>query len=232
MFYWAEADTTITTTGTHTYQHTFSTVHGCDSVVTIKVTINGTPYVDTLEVKAYYGYRVIMINRNQINDMPGWADLDSLDLDHPEYVTWYQMLGATPDITTDKKVATGYYYTLPNGEPLPAGNQYYAYIDIPASVGATCGSIGITEVITIGSPAAAPALVPSLAKPGEDIQVINLDPTVETLIRIYTAEGLLQKTYKAYGDTSFTIKAAGDFGFYLVELSNESLKSTLRYIVK
>jgi hypothetical protein len=201
-------------------------------VVTIKVTINGTPYVDTLEVKAYYGYRVIMINRNQINDMPGWADLDSLDIDHPEYVTWYQMLGATPDITTDKKVATGYYYTLPNGEPLPAGNQYYAYIDIPASVGATCGSIGITEVITIGSPAAAPALVPSLAKPGEDIQVINLDPTVETLIRIYTAEGLLQKTYKAYGDTSFTIKAAGDFGFYLVELSNESLKSTLRYIVK
>ncbi len=232
LFYWAEADTTITTTGTHTYQHTFSTVHGCDSVVTIKVTINGTPYVDTLEVKAYYGYRVIMINRNQINDMPGWADLDSLDLDHPEYVTWYQMLGATPDITTDKKVATGYYYTLPNGEPLPAGNQYYAYIDIPASVGATCGSIGITEVITIGSPAAAPALVPSLAKPGEDIQIINLDPTVETLIRIYTAEGLLQKTYKAYGDTSFTIKAAGDFGFYLVELSNESLKSTLRYIVK
>ena len=232
LFYWAEADTTITTTGTHTYQHTFSTVHGCDSVVTIKVTINGTPYVDTLEVKAYYGYRVIMINRNQINDMPGWADLDSLDIDHPEYVTWYQMLGATPDITTDKKVATGYYYTLPNGEPLPAGNQYYAYIDIPASVGATCGSIGITEVITIGSPAAAPALVPSLAKPGEDIQVINLDPTVETLIRIYTAEGLLQKTYKAYGDTSFTIKAAGDFGFYLVELSNESLKSTLRYIVK
>ena len=31
---------------------------------------------------------------------------------------------------------------------------------------------------------------------------------------------------------TFTIKAAGDFGFYLVELSNESLKSTLRYIVK
>ena len=228
MYKWEAADTVITESGS--YYHTFTNVHSCDSVVRLDVKIS-MPYVDTLEVKAYYGYRVIMINRNQINSIPGWK-LDSLGIEHPEYVTWYQMLGATPDITTDKKVGTGYYYTLPSGEPLPAGDKYYAYVDIPASSAAVCGALGITEVITIGAPAAAPALVPSLAKPGEDIQVINLDPTVETLIRIYTAEGLLQKTYKAYGDTSFTIKAAGDFGFYLVELSNESLKSTLRYIVK
>ena len=228
MYVWEAADTIITKTGS--YYHTFTGIYGCDSVARLDVTIN-VPYVDTLEVKAYYGYRIIMINRNQINDIPGWQ-LDSLDTEHPEYVSWYQMLGATPDVKTDKKVGEGYYYTMPDGEPLPAGNRYYAVVDIPASDAATCGAKGVTNVITIGTSAAAPALVPSLSRPGEDIQVINLNPTEQTTIRIYSTDGLLQRTYTAYGEESFTIKAANDFGVYLVELSNDNLKSTLRYIVK
>lgn len=211
------------------YSDTLATIHNCDSVCTLDLTIN-MPYVDTLEVKAYYGYRVIMINRNQIQEL-GWK-LDSLDLEHPEYVTWYQMLGATPDVNNDKEVWKGYYYTLPNGEPLPAGNKYYAVIDIPATSAAACGAQGITRVITIGNSAAAPALVPSLSKPGQDIQVINLNPMEQTTIRIYSADGLLQRTYISYGEESFTIKAANDLGFYLVELSSEEMKTTLRYIVK
>ena len=212
------------------YYDTLATFHNCDSVCTLDLTVN-MPYVDTLEVKAYYGYRVIMINRNQINEIPGWQ-LDSLDVAHPEYVTWYRMVGATPDVEKDEKVGIGYYYTLPNGEPLPAGEQYYAVVDIPASSAAVCGAQGITNVILIGTSAAAPALVPSLTKPGEDIQVINLNPMEQTTIRIYSADGLLQRTYTAYGEESFTIKAASDFGFYLVELSSDNLKTTLRYIVK
>ena len=211
------------------YSDTLATIHNCDSICTLDLTIN-MPYVDTLEVKAYYGYRVIMINRNQIKEL-GWK-LDSLDLEHPEYVTWYQMLGATPDVNNDKEVWKGYYYTLPNGEPLPAGNKYYAVIDIPATSADACGAQGITRVITIGNSAAAPALVPSLSKPGQDIQVINLNPMEQTTIRIYSADGLLQRTYISYGEESFTIKAANDLGFYLVELSSEEMKTTLRYIVK
>ena len=281
-YYWADADMTITTPGTHTYTWTTTNVAGCDSVVSLDVTINqsapdsilnatacnyfdwrgerytepgvyydslktagncdsvfvlnltinGTPYVDTLEVKAYYGYRIIMINRNQINNLKGWADLDSLHFDHPEYVNWYQMLGATPDITSDKFLTTGYYYTLASGDPLPAGDKYYAYIELPASPGAICGSVGMTEVITIGVTGAAPALVPTLARPGENIKVLNLDPTEETTIRIYTADGILQGTYTASGEETFVLRAASENGFYLVELSNDSMKSTLRYIVK
>lgn len=211
------------------YSDTLATIHNCDSICTLDLTIN-MAYVDTLEVKAYYGYRVIMINRNQIKEL-GWK-LDSLDLEHPEYVTWYQMLGATPDVNNDKEVWKGYYYTLPNGEPLPAGNKYYAVIDIPATSADACGAQGITRVITIGNSAAAPALVPSLSKPGQDIQVINLNPMEQTTIRIYSADGLLQRTYISYGEESFTIKAANDLGFYLVELSSEEMKTTLRYIVK
>ena len=233
MYTWKDEaqafDTLITTTGT--YMHVFATSLGCDSTVTLNVTIN-VPYQDTLEVKGYYGNRIIMINRNQINSMPGWEDIQLDSLDNGEgYVKWYMMLGATPDPTTDTEVAVGYYYTLPNGDPIPAGS-YYAVVDIPASTGAVCGAIGMTEVYVIGASAPAPALVPSLARPGEDIQVINLDPEVETVIRIYSADGLLQKAYTSYGETSCTIKAASDNGFYLVELNADSMKTTLRYIVK
>ena len=185
--------------------------------------------MDTLKVRAYYGDRIIMINRNQINEMPGWQ-LDSID-NGEGYVKWYRMLGATPDPTTDTRVAVGYYYTLETGEPIPAGS-YYATVEIPASSAALCGAIGTTEVYTIGAAAPAPALIPSLARPGEEIKVINLDPEVETTIRIYTAEGMLQKNFTVSGEASCTIQAAYDNGFYLVELISNNLKSTLRYIVK
>ena len=229
MFRWVDEaqdfDTLITTSGTYT--KVFETVHGCDSVVTVDVTIS-LPYVDTLEVRAYYAYRIIMINRNQINSIWENITLDSLQFDHPEYVTWHEI-----DLNgNDKVVATGYYYNLPSGDPLPTGYQYYAIVEIPAMPGAECGVLGRTETITIGGAAPAPALVPSLARPGQDIQVINLDPMVETTIRVFTAEGMLQKVYTSSDAESFTIKAADDYGFYLVELISNDMKSTLRYMVK
>ncbi|MBQ4394712.1 MAG: hypothetical protein II825_05375, partial [Paludibacteraceae bacterium] len=228
-YYWEFADSLIVNTGT--YSHTEQTIHGCDSTVQITVTIN-VPYIDTLEVRGYYGDRIIMINRNQINALPGWDGLalDSLD-DGKDYVKWYKMVGAAPDPAVDDNVATGYYYTLATGDPIPAGT-YYATVEIPASDAALCGAKGTTELYVIGTASPAPALVPTLARPGEDIKVLNLDPDAETTIRIYTAEGLLQDSYTVTGESTYTIKAANDHGFYLVELVMDSMKSTLRYIVK
>ena len=100
------------------------------------------------------------------------------------------------------------------------------------SANAPCGAKGETNHYTIPAPAAVPALMPSLAKPGEDIKVINLDPEKETIIRIYSAEGLMHKTYTVSGESTFIIKAADDYGFYIVELVTDNMKSTLRYIVK
>ena len=227
-FYWAFADTLITNTGS--YKHTEQTIHGCDSTVTLNVTIN-TPYVDTLEVRGYYGDRIIMINRNQINSIPGWNQaLDSID-NGEGYVKWFKMQGATPDPETDPQVATGYFYTLETGDPLPAG-MYYATVEIPASDAAKCGAIGTTEIYTVAGAAPAPALMPSLARPGEDIRVVNLDPKVETVIRVYTADGMLQQTFNVSDAESYTIQAGYNHGFYLVELVSDNMKSTLRYIVK
>ena len=105
-------------------------------------------------------------------------------------------------------------------------------IEIPASEGARCGAMGETQHYTVKAKAGAPALLPTLARPGQDIQVINLDPEKRTTIRIFTSDGLLQGTYTADGETSFVIKAADNQGFYLVELSGDSMNTTLRYIVK
>ena len=68
--------------------------------------------------------------------------------------------------------------------------------------------------------------------PGENMNVINLDPTTETLIRVFSSDGLLRNTYKVRGQETFNLKAAADHGFYLVELYNEEMNTTLRYIVK
>ena len=196
-----------------------------DSIAYLYLTVNN-PFQANLELVRKFGNRLLMINRNAINAMPGWENiLDSID-SGAGYVKWYKE--ATP---SDILVGTDYYYTLPSGEPLPAGETYYAILDIPASAG-NCGLKGETEHYTIPVGAGAPALVPSLAKPGENIQVINLNPELETIVRLYTSEGLLQATYYVAGQETYTIKAADARGFYMVELSNSEMKSTLRYIVK
>ena len=219
----ADIDTLITTTDN--YKFVFQNANGCDSVVTINVTI-ATPYVDTLSLIHKFGDRLLMINRNEINAIPGWH-LDSLDTDHPEYVSWYEI---DPNGNV-RNLPDGYTYSLPNGEPLPAGYTYYAKVNIPA-VGGNCGAIGTTEHYTIPSAAPAPALMPSLARPGEEIRIVNLDPGTQTVVRIYSADGIMHGRYTVHGVESYTIKAAGTTGFYMVELTNESLQSTLRYIVK
>jgi hypothetical protein len=74
--------------------------------------------------------------------------------------------------------------------------------------------------------------MPSLARPGEDIRVVNLNPEEQTTIRVYTTEGLNKGSYTVRGEESFTLKAGYEHGFYLVEIVSENDKSTLRYIVK
>ena len=225
MYRWktADIDTLITTTGS--YQHLFQTIHGCDSLVKLDVTIH-VPYVTTLDLIHKFGNRLLMINRTQINGMDGWQ-LDSLDVDHPEYVAWYKVNPAGED----QFLTYGYSYSMPHGDPVPAGT-YYAVVNIPAK-GGNCGAIGTTEHYTVHGSNQAPALVPTLAKPGEEISVLNLNSDVNTTIRVYSAEGIIQSTYTTVGSDVFHMPAAEGHGFYLVEIvSGDEMKSTLRYIVK
>lgn len=226
-FTWTEGDgKTYYNDTTVVYTFVDGAEGGCDSIVTMKIEITN-PMDTTLSLVSKYGDRLLMINRLEINGLPGWENvLDSLD-NGLGYVVWYKE--ATP---ADVEVGKGYYYNLPTGDPLPAGDVYYAVVEIPAVAGATCGLRGETRHYQIKGQANAPALMPSLAKPGENIRVINLDPMVETTIRLYTTDGMLQRTFVVSGQEAFLLKAQNEHGFYLVELSNENMKSTLRYIVK
>ena len=206
-----------------TFERKLTAANGCDSIVTVTVHITH-PIEKKFELKNKFG-RILMIHRDTLLDN-GWT-VEQLPEDKAPVglVTW-TFNGAKLDENYNDE---GYYITYKNGDPLPAGH-YKAVVNTEPE---GCGLMAEAELdITASASAPAPALVPSLARPGEDIQVINLDPEQNTTIRVYTTEGLLHGTYTTTGESTFTIKAANDHGFYLVELSNDSLKSTLRYIVK
>jgi len=194
----------------------------CDTVVTLNLTIGGK-YSTTLKMYSKYGDRLLMIDRRDINEnMPGWR----LEEDETDRVEWYQE-------STPKDIFRGYgfYLTKADGSVLDAGT-YYAIVNLPASEGAKCGARGVTNHYVVKGANNAPALMPSLARPGEDIRVVNLNPEEQTTIRVYTTEGLNKGSYTVRGEESFTIKAGYEHGFYLVEIVSENDKSTLRYIVK
>ena len=168
--------------------------------------------------------RILMIDRQQLLDL-GWT-VDEL----PEFapvglVKWFFNDAELSDPKYNNK---GYYLTYEKGDYLPNG-KYSAVVDLDPE---GCGKKAQGEVTLNHAAAAAPALMPTLAQPGEDIKVLNLDPEQTTIIRVYTTEGLIQGTYTTTGVETFIIKAAADHGFYMVELSNEGLNTTLRYIVK
>ena len=213
-----------------TYRDTLvgEAANGCDSVCVLNLTIK-IPYETTLTLIHKFGDRLLMIHRHEINAMPGWH-LDSLDTEHPDYVDWHQI---NPNTNVDSIVGHGYTYSLPSGDPLPAGYTYYAYIEVPgANTGGECGSMGETMHYTIPAHAAMPALMPSLVQPGEEIRVINLNPTTPTTIRVFSADGVLHSTYNVTDAETCSIKADYNAGFYMVEVLSDGYKSTLRYIVQ
>lgn len=217
----SDLDTIIYDGGTYTHK-IVAGEYDCDTVVTLTLKIEGK-YSTTLKMYSKYGDRLLMIDRRDINEnMPGWR----LEEDETDLVQWYK-------VSTPKDIFLGYgfYYTKSDGSVLDAGT-YYATVELPASEGAKCGARGETNHWVVKGASPAPALMPSLARPGEDIRVVNLNPEEQTTIRVYTTEGLNKGSYTVRGEESFTLKAGYEHGFYLVEIVSENDKSTLRYIVK
>ena len=193
-----------------------------DSISYLNLTLTNPAHFD-LNAVAKYGNRLLLIKRGDLEEK-GYKT-DSLYTEGGKVkVEWFE---ASDPVN---RVREGYIHFNEDGSPLVG--TFYAVVTI-ASEG-PCGLYGRTQDIVCAAPAPAPvpALVPNMVLPGENINVINLDPEKETVIRVFTTEGLLQKTYTVRGENSFTIKAAAEHGFYLVELLSDNDKSTLRYIVK
>jgi hypothetical protein len=197
-----------------------------DSVLYLSLTLSNPAKMD-LPYEVMYGNRLLVLNRNKINQTAGWENvLDSIYTPGGKVkVEWFNANDPNTPLTNPN-----YYYNNLDGSPLVG--TFDAVITVYK--GSACGLYGRTPDIVLGNVASgiAPVLAPSIVMPGEDTKVLNLDPEKETIIRIFTTEGLLQHTYNVSGQVSFTIKAANAQGFYLVELLSGNEKSALRYIVK
>ena len=102
-----------------TYTDTLVNAAGCDSICTLNLNIK-VPQETELSLVHKFGDRLLMINRLEINAMPGWENiLDSLGTEKGQYVEWHEI---NPETHTDEIVGHGYTYSLPTGEPLPVGH--------------------------------------------------------------------------------------------------------------
>jgi hypothetical protein len=224
-------------------------VEGGASHVTLKYSVTtdcGTKDSDPIQVKiqtpnpdndpemtdapalSKYGDRLLLVNLKYIEVYYDWV-VDSID------VTWYRVVDGIDEYTTanpnDEVVGYGYYYNLDNGGPVAAG-EYYARIHHKASSLADCDGVLQTEIINCEGAKQAPALMPSVAQPAEDIRIVNLDETAVSTIAVYSTTGEMLDTFQVSNAQEATFKAAQHPGYYIVEILNESGKVSLRYIVK
>ena len=183
---------------------------------------------DLLPAGTKYGGWILMINLNYVRENCVDANGNALN-PKPENVLWYRQVGATVDTENDEYIGSGYYYT-PDKE-LPAGN-YYGIINLDANADDPCGSIWRTVVVVSNPVASAPKLLPNRVEIGETMELIYLDPTVETTVRVYDAEGRMLQSITTQGESTIQLKAVQTAGMYLVKVESETQSEVLRYIVK
>ena len=206
--------------------------HGCDRVDTLRLSIpdpENTLSYDNLPAVSKYGHRLLVINLNAIDSIFGWKPAE-------EDVQWFKVVGdvdvaldALNGRGNDVRVATGHYYTLPEGSVLP--DEYYALIE-HAMVSGECDEIMRTTILTSSVTSSTPQLLPTVARPSSDIRLLNLNPSAVTEIRVYTAAGELLNVYNSSAASEFLFKTATLPGYYMVEVQTDGDHVTLRYIVK
>jgi hypothetical protein len=219
---WAANDSTYYVTTLDSIEGTEP--NGCKSIHYLDVTIK-SPIAFNVKAISKFGSRLLVIDRDDLDAKLGFKSDSIYAKGGALKIEWYEV--SKPETI----IAEDYFFNDAKGAPLVGTFQAKLTLKI---AGAECDKIGFTnEIVCKPSNAAAPALVPNLVMPGENINVINLDPTKETMIRIYATDGMLRATYIVRGQETFTMPAAADHGFYLVELNAaDDLKTTLRYIVK
>lgn len=187
-------------------------------------TADNDPALSNLPAKSMYSDRLLMINLNSIREQfPDW-NITETD------VHWYKMAGETPDVNADTEVATGFYYTTDNAETLQGA--YYARITHTATSENDCAAEARTVILTCANSTKAPELRPNIAQPEQQIQVLNLNPDMETNIVVYTSTGQKIAAYTSHDAETFLMSAASDTGYYMVDVQCNGEKITLRYVVK
>ena len=217
---------TYTKSGNYTF-NTTSVVTGCDSIVTLHLTITAetpeeNPALGNAEAVVKYGNRLVVLHLNGFAEKYGWTPAN-------DQVTWYQVVGEMDnswEIVDDKVLGSGMYIEDLNGFT----GQIYAIID--SSNEGACGNLYRTKVLVLAPAGQAPKLMPTIARPSEDLHLLNLNSANVAEVRVYNTSGELMSVYKAEEASEFVFKAETLPGYYLVEVQHNGEQTTLRYIVK
>ena len=180
------------------------------------------PELAEAEAVAKYGNRLVMLHLNNFVEKYGWTPAAG-------DVAWYQVNGDVDtswEVENDTPLGTGYYIDSQEGYT----GEVYAVIN--ASTEDKCQNIYRTKVIALVPAGQAPKLMPTIARPSEDLHLMNLNPSNVTEVRVFNTSGELMATYQAEEASEFVFKAATLPGYYMVEVQHNGEQTTLRYIVK
>ena len=211
---------TYTVSGDYTYEG------DCYKEI-LHLTIEGqipenNPELAEAEAVAKYGNRLVMLHLNNFVEKYGWTPAAG-------DVAWYQVNGDVDtswEVENDTPLGTGYYIDSQEGYT----GEVYAVIN--ASTEDKCQNIYRTKVIALVPAGQAPKLMPTIARPSEDLHLMNLNPSNVTEVRVFNTSGELMATYQAEEASEFVFKAATLPGYYMVEVQHNGEQTTLRYIVK
>lgn len=157
---------------------------------------------------------------------------------NPEHVFWYKINGEPDDIHNalpqdDQLVGKGYYYTI--DQNFRGTGDYYAVVDVSSTAqGLLCDGLMRSTIVHYSSSAShkpSLALMPSAARPGQEIKIVGLNPNEQAEIYIYSSAGQLVKTLQTTGTNTLHINAEYTAGCYQVKVISPSFNQVLRYIV-
>ena len=154
-----------------------------------------------------------------------------------EDVTWYRVQGEPDKMSDgvaadDVRVGAGFSFTI--NESLANTGDYYAMVDVSSSsTGVPCTGMVRSNMIhcATSSDVFAPALAPTLLRPGEPQQVIGLNPDAPTVIAVYDISGRLLRTVANEGIDRLEMNAETVPGCYQISVQNGDQRTILRYVV-
>ena len=184
--------------------------------------------MDNIPVVSKYDNRVLLLHLNAILATHGWTP-------EPADVKWYRVVNEldTYGEPGDDEFTgiTGHYFNYADASVMTG--QYYALIVHTTEGNADeCDAYLRTEVITCTVNKVAPRLLSNVARPDDNLTLINLNPEMITEIRVYSTTGELMATYTADQVEEYIFKAAHVSGYYMVDVETQNDKVTLRYVVK
>ncbi len=183
--------------------------------------------MDNVLAVSKYENRVFLLHLNDFATKFGWTPT-------PEEVTWYKVVNEKdPGIPVDDAlVGTGHSYNEPDGSIIKPGEYYAIIVRNELTNPDECQTTMRTVVLTSGVVALSPQLIPNIARPNENLKLINLNPNEVTEIHVYSTTGELMNTYVAEQVAEFMFNAAHASGYYMVDVKTVDGKTTLRYVVK